>query len=281
MTTTRSKFFKKVNDKPVMINVGLIRAAEDNELSLVRGSKLPVQVKKGFYADQVLKSAVKKHADHDQHFCDTEDYCLMYPDMKIVDVVPGVQHKFNVQKSKDELGGPYSKIDLYLCKAINSEKNCTSENWFEGVINPYAICDNTISTEKFLHTTFSNQDGKFELESLTSYETCVSSERLENAKPAAVKSTVPIVSAKHMDSDESIAISWIPHISYPKYLLSSISTFFDTSPTFSPVNIGTKDFCPICNKRFFATEIEEHADVCFTRKTQRNIIDITSDSKHN
>ena len=45
---TRSKFFKKVNDKPVMINVGLIRAAEDNELSLVRGSKLPVQVKKGF-----------------------------------------------------------------------------------------------------------------------------------------------------------------------------------------------------------------------------------------
>ena len=45
--TIRSKFFKKVNDKPVIINVGLIRAAEDNELSHVRGSKLPVQVKKG------------------------------------------------------------------------------------------------------------------------------------------------------------------------------------------------------------------------------------------
>ena len=58
--TTRSKFFKNVNDKPAMINVGLIRAAEDNELRLVRGSKLPVQVKKGFGADQVLKSAVKK-----------------------------------------------------------------------------------------------------------------------------------------------------------------------------------------------------------------------------
>ena len=44
--TTRSKFFKRINDKPVMINVGLISAAEDNELSLVRGSKLPVQVRK-------------------------------------------------------------------------------------------------------------------------------------------------------------------------------------------------------------------------------------------
>ena len=89
--TTRSKFFKNVNDKPVMINVGLIRAAEDNELRLVRGSKLPVQVKKGFGADQVLKSAVKKHTDDDQHFCDIVNYCLMYPDMKIGDVVPGTQ----------------------------------------------------------------------------------------------------------------------------------------------------------------------------------------------
>ena len=56
--TTRSTFFKKVNDKqPVMINVGLMRAAEDNKLSLVRGSKPPVQVKKGFEVDQVFKSA--------------------------------------------------------------------------------------------------------------------------------------------------------------------------------------------------------------------------------
>ena len=89
--TTRSKFFKNVNDKPVMINVGLIRAAEDNELRLVRGSKLPVQVKKGFGADQVFKPAVKKHTDDDQHFCDIVNYCLMYPDMKIGDVVPGTQ----------------------------------------------------------------------------------------------------------------------------------------------------------------------------------------------
>ena len=176
------------------------------------------------------------------------------------------------------------KDRLYLCKAINSEKNCTSENWFEGVINPYAICDNTISTEKFLHTTLTNQDGKFELESPTSYETCISSERLENAKPAAVKSTVPIVSAKHMDSDEepiasvfsTYLISHTRSIYYPVFQSS-----IDTSPTFSPVNIGTKDFCPICNKRFFVTEIEEHAGVFLTRKTQRNIIDLTNDSKHN
>ena len=58
--TTRSKFFEKVNDKTVMINVGIIRTAEDNELNLVKGSKLPVQVRKGFDANQVLKSVLKK-----------------------------------------------------------------------------------------------------------------------------------------------------------------------------------------------------------------------------
>ena len=35
-------------------------------------------------------------------------------------------------------------------------------------------------------------------------------------------------------------------------------------------------FCPICNKRFFVKEINEHADECLTRKTQRNITDITN-----
>ena len=52
----------------------------------------------------------------------------------------------------------------------------------------------------------------------------------------------------------------------------------DTSPTFLPVNFGTKVFCSICNKRYLVTEIEEHADLCLTRKTQRNIIHITNDS---
>ena len=111
-------------------------------------------------------------------------------------------NKFTVQKYKDELWRPYWKIDLYLSKAAKAEKNCTSENWFEGVINPNAIYENAISTGKFFSATLTNQDGKFELESPTNYETCVSSERLENAKPAAVTSTVPIVSTKHMDSDE-------------------------------------------------------------------------------
>ena len=97
-----------------MRNVDIIRGTEVSELSLVRGSKLPVQVRKWFDADQVLKSAMKKHAEHDQYFCDIENYCLMYTDIKIVNVVPWTQEKSTVQKYKDKLGRPYSKIDLWL-----------------------------------------------------------------------------------------------------------------------------------------------------------------------
>ena len=115
--------------------------------------------------------------------------------MKIVKIVPGTQNKFTVQKYKDELERSYSKIDLYLCKGIHAEKKklCTSEYWFEGVISPNTIHDNTIFTDIFFHTTLTNQDGNFELEPPTNYETRIRSKKLENAKPAAISSTVPIV----------------------------------------------------------------------------------------
>ena len=93
-------------------------------------------------------------------------------------------------------------MDLHLCKVVNAERNCASENWFEGVINPNAIYDNTISTEKFFRITLTNQDGKLALDSPTNYETWIRSEILENAKPATVTSADPIVSTKHMDSNE-------------------------------------------------------------------------------
>ena len=104
---------------------------------------------------------------------------------------------------------------------------------------------------------------------------------MENAKQAAVTSTVPTVLTKHMDSDEEPIASFfsVPKISNAQSIYHPIfQPSIDTSLIFSPVNVSTKVFCPTCNKGFFVTEIKEHADVCLTRKTQRNIIDITNDS---
>ena len=102
----------------------------------------------------------------------------MYPGMKIIDIGPGTKHKFTVEKYKEELRRPYPEKDLYLSKAAHAEKkkDCTFENWLEGVINPNAIHDNTVSTKEFFSTKLTNQDCNFELESPVTCETCISSE---------------------------------------------------------------------------------------------------------
>ena len=151
----------------------------------------------------------------------------------------------------------YDRLMIDLCKAIKTEKSWASENLFEEVINPNAIYDNTISTEKFFRTTLTNQDGKFELDSLTNNETCVRSEILDNAKPAAVTSTDPIFSAKHKDSNEKqiAPVLGTPKISNSQSIYYPIfQPSIDTSPIFSPVDVGTNIFCPICNKIFFVKE---------------------------
>ena len=101
----------------VLINVGLIRESEkDGTLHIVRGSKLPIQVPRQANSDSVHKFALEKHANRDQFFCGLEDWTLLYPDQKKVDIIPGTTIPFNVERYKKELAKPYSKIDLYLCK---------------------------------------------------------------------------------------------------------------------------------------------------------------------
>ena len=87
-----------------------------------------------------------------------------------------------------------------------------------------------------------------------------------NEEPiASVFSTPKVSNAQSIYNAQSI--------NYPIFQPS-----IDTSPTFSPVSVGTNVFWPICNKKNFVTETEGHADLCLTRKIQRNIIDITNDS---
>ena len=99
-----------------MINIGIIAETEKGNLSVVRGSKIPLKVCKDFSSEQTLTAAVKKHADHDQFFSAAEDYVLLYPDQKLVKYVPGTNEDFSVAGYKKELFKPYSKLDLFLCK---------------------------------------------------------------------------------------------------------------------------------------------------------------------
>ena len=100
------------------INIGLMECTDKNDYNLgpIRGSRLPVKVQKSFKAAEVLSAGILKHSNHDQLFCSSEDYSLLYPDQKVVTSIPGSEELFTVEKYKKELAKPCSKLDLYLCR---------------------------------------------------------------------------------------------------------------------------------------------------------------------
>ena len=102
----------------VTVNIGLMESTDKNDYNLgpIRGSRLPVKVRKSFTAAEALAAGILKHSNHDQFFCSSEDYLLLYPDQKVITNIPGSEGLFTVEKYKKELAKPYSKLDLYLCR---------------------------------------------------------------------------------------------------------------------------------------------------------------------
>ena len=43
-------------------------------------------------------------------------YCLLYPDKTKAELLPGSEEPFTLQRYKEEIGKPYSKIVSYLCR---------------------------------------------------------------------------------------------------------------------------------------------------------------------
>ena len=50
-------------------------------------------------------------------------YYLLYPDFTRVQKLPGTEEDFALFRYKEELGRPYERITLYLCKSIDYLSN--------------------------------------------------------------------------------------------------------------------------------------------------------------
>ena len=46
---------------------------------------------------------MKKHADHDQFFCDSDEYVSCYPDQSIVQFIPRKNIEFPVERYKSSV----------------------------------------------------------------------------------------------------------------------------------------------------------------------------------
>ena len=116
--SSTSKQTKKP-EKTVIINIA--RRDDFGDLKPVRGKRLPIQLKDTASALEVKSEAIDKHADHDQEFCASESYVLLYPDFKEVCFVPGTSEMFKINLYKESLGKPYSQVVIYLCNTSGFE----------------------------------------------------------------------------------------------------------------------------------------------------------------
>ena len=123
----RSRFFKtcgtkakktKVEDKQpteVKINVGIM-VMKDGKLSVKRGATLPLTVAPSAGPQQLLTKAIEKHSRFNNNLINRlRSYRLLYADVKEVTTIPGSQEPFTLQRYKEEIDKPYSRITFFLC----------------------------------------------------------------------------------------------------------------------------------------------------------------------
>ena len=107
----------KSTDK-VKIQVGIKEFHElDYALKILKGRSLPVAVNACINAKGLLQEALTKHSKHFRSFNgNINEYVLLYPDNTVVNLLPGSSQFFSLEDYKEDLGKPYSKMSLHLCK---------------------------------------------------------------------------------------------------------------------------------------------------------------------
>ncbi|XP_046856047.1 uncharacterized protein LOC124449140 [Xenia sp. Carnegie-2017] len=127
---------KGKKDEVVKIKIGIIEL-DGKRLKIRRSSLLPVDVRKSDTLVPVKNAGVQKQLAHNRHLRDHNEteWLLLYPDMDIVGNIPGSSEKFSVEKYKNELGRPYSRVNLYICKMLDFEvANDLTEDLEETVV---------------------------------------------------------------------------------------------------------------------------------------------------
>lgn len=122
---------KHKSDSVVHVKIGLITYRhEHGELKVSRGSSTnhTVSVSSSVGVAELLGKAVEKHSRFNRKFSDrVDEYYLLYPDKSRVEKLPGTQEEFTLKRFKEELGKPYDRITLYLCRVTDFYTSLTNE----------------------------------------------------------------------------------------------------------------------------------------------------------
>ena len=178
--------------------------------------------------------------------------------------IPGTEELFTVEKYKKELAKPYSKLDLYLCRisdfSIGNSGPISNLNKAESA---------TSATPAIANSTLYIHEGKPEETSLSELDAYLNQNDIINVSENVSLNTQPL---QHFPGfwDENSGFA-------------SRDQTLDSVPGRSGHNSmdrkKCKISCPICNRKFPVSAINEHADACLDRQTTPTTICITSEDE--
>ena len=112
----------ETNDKTpseVTINIGL-RKFRDDDLKFVRGNSLPLKVRPGIGAEELLQKAAEKIVKFNRELTGGAlGFTLLYPDRTKVVTLPGSSEPFTLENYKKEIGKIYSRLTFHVCKTAD------------------------------------------------------------------------------------------------------------------------------------------------------------------
>ena len=117
VSKSSKKAKKESSENEVSIHIGFIRL-KDGELRVIRGSSLPLKVFPSIGAEELLRKGAEKMVkfNNDLSLYGPSNLSLLYPDKTEVKYLPGGTEPFTLQRYHEELGKPFNRITLYLCK---------------------------------------------------------------------------------------------------------------------------------------------------------------------
>ena len=259
--TSRTK-----SNELVTIQVGIISGDEKDEtLHIIRGSRLPIKIPKNAGSQEILEKSIEKHSNHDQFFCGVEDWSLLYPDQKKVEYIPGTNIPFTLQQYKEDLGKPFSKIDLYLCKAyyIMNREIATIDNELKQSLDMF-------NTGNFLGL------GEYDDENLNDD---VLLPELISKPCCGTSASSGVIDLTKTPSD---LVSDMKNKPVVKPSIDTNDSGMSSNPSGTEKSGKTSTFetscgyCPVCNKKIPFAIIEVHANECLNKKQQPIIYSVDS-----
>jgi hypothetical protein len=107
-------------EENVTITIGIMRLCEETTLRKIRGSNMALTIATSSNESTILEGAIAKHARFNKTFNGDLKYTLLYPDgSEVKSTLPESDEPFSLERYKDELGKPYSRITLFICRVTD------------------------------------------------------------------------------------------------------------------------------------------------------------------